>query len=120
MFFVYFGLLAALGAGIRYSLSGADVAGFPVGNLIANVVGSFLIGLCASGVLDKYFTSFPKAIVMVAFLGALTTFSSYSLEVIRHMEEEKWLYLTICIFSHNLLSISACYIGLKSFQPAGL
>lgn len=118
MFYVYFGLFAALGAALRYSMQGLAIQSFSAGNLIANTLGSFLLGALASGVLDKYFTSFPKAVFAIAFLGALTTFSSYSLEVVEFLRQDKWSQALICIICHNLLSISACYIALKHFSPS--
>lgn len=116
MLIVYFCLFASLGAGIRYFLSDFSFTEFPLGALVSNVIGSFLIGMSASGFMEKALPMIPKVVIVVAFLGALTTFSSYALEAVRHIQEQRWGFLALCIFSHNLLSISACYIGLKSFS----
>lgn len=116
MFIVYFFVFASIGAGLRYFLSALSLGEFPVGSLIVNIVGSFLIGLAASGQLEKLIPWVPKLVLVIAFLGALTTFSSYALEAVRYIQGEKWGYLALCIFSHNILSISACYMGLKSFS----
>lgn len=116
MLIVYFSLAAVIGAGLRYWASSIRFLEFSAGILLVNVIGSFLIGVVASGIIERSFPDFPRVILMVAFLGALTTFSSYALEAASLIQESKWLALAICIFSHNLLSISACYIGLKSFS----
>jgi CrcB protein len=118
MFIVYFGLFASLGALLRYFMQPLAIHSFSVGNLLANTLGSFLLGMLASGVLDKYFVGIPKAVIAVAFLGALTTFSSYSLEVVEFLRQDRWSQALICIICHNLLSISACYIALKYFSPS--
>ncbi|MEC9281250.1 MAG: CrcB family protein [Bdellovibrionota bacterium] len=112
---IWFSVFAALGVGFRLVLTKISVNGFGFGILVCNFVGSFLIGLTQSGYLDKYFVGSTKFLFMLAFLGALTTFSSYALESSRYILQQKWGVLALCIFSHNLLSISACYIGLRLF-----
>ena len=72
---------AALGALLRWQASlrlGFVVAGFPLGTLLVNVVGGFLIGLAL-----VWFRLHPEAtnsrlLIVTGFLGGLTTFSSFS------------------------------------------
>lgn len=77
----------AAGALSRFWVGVAAVAAFgpawPVGTLLVNVVGSFLIGAVATAA----WGSAPlKAGVITGFLGGFTTFSAFSLETVRLVE----------------------------------
>ena len=74
-----------LGANVRYGISVWSArrfgTGFPVGTLIANVGGSFLIGLVL-GLLAGWFPDDHQArlLLTTGFLGAETTFSTWTWE----------------------------------------
>ncbi|MCP4693191.1 MAG: fluoride efflux transporter CrcB [Desulfobacterales bacterium] len=76
-----------LGALCRYSvaLAAAKVVGarFPLGTLLVNLAGCFLIG-AAFAVADRTQWLGPSArlFFMTGFLGALTTFSTFALETV--------------------------------------
>lgn len=83
----------ALGAMARYAvtiqcaswMSSAVVmnARFPLGTLIVNVLGSALIGVCYVLIIEKGALSAEwRHILMVGFLGAFTTFSTFSLDAL--------------------------------------
>lgn len=65
-------------------------AGLPWGTLAANLIGGYLIGVCIA-----LFQSMPqldpvwKLAIVTGFLGALTTFSSYSAEVIGLLQQQR-------------------------------
>jgi len=81
----------ALGAVSRFALSahvsqmfGRD---FAWGTLSVNVIGSFLMGLLAVLVVDKLALSEEwRAFLMVGFLGAFTTFSTFSYETLGYIQ----------------------------------
>ena len=88
----------ALGTGARFWLSGV-VAGnmgeaFPVGTLIVNITGSFVIGFFA-GLIDPQgpFLIGPRVrqFVMVGVCGGYTTFSSFSLQTLELARAGDWL-----------------------------
>lgn len=55
--------------------------GFPFGTLLVNVVGSFLLGVLYSLIESGQLAEFPwKTLLGVGFLGALTTFSTFSMD----------------------------------------
>jgi CrcB protein len=85
--FVAVGVGAALGAWLRWGLAAwlnPRIAGFPLGTLAANLVGGYLVGLAIA-----YFTARHglapevRLFVITGFLGGLTTFSTFSAEVVQ-------------------------------------
>lgn len=53
---------------------------FPVGTLVVNVLGSFLIGVIASLIANKPQHDLFQFLLITGFLGGFTTFSAFSLE----------------------------------------
>ncbi|MEO0442657.1 MAG: fluoride efflux transporter CrcB [Pseudomonadota bacterium] len=74
----------ALGALCRYGITQLlppGTHGFPWATWWANVSGSLLIGLCYVVIVDKGLIAEQwRPLLMVGFLGALTTFSSFALD----------------------------------------
>ena len=87
--------------------------GFPWAILTVNVLGSFLLGviteLAAQSVLV---TPEVKALVTVGFLGAFTTFSTFSIETLNLIESGEIVKAGLNVFLSVVLCISACWIGL--------
>jgi CrcB protein len=84
----------ALGAVSRYWMSGwvaaATDGSFPWGTLTVNVVGSFFLGFVLV-LLDTMLDSTPvRALVAVGFLGAFTTFSTFSYEALALIQDGEW------------------------------
>jgi len=103
----------ALGAAARYSVSGwvqnAGPATFPWGTLCVNVVGSLLIGVFL-GISEL--TPAPSAVRLlfaVGFLGAFTTFSTYSLETLNLFRDKEAMLGLINIGLNNSLSLAAVF-----------
>ncbi len=81
------GALARWGLGLWLSTGAA----FPYGTLAANLIGGYLVGVCVA-----VFQAMPQidavwrlALVM-GFLGALTTFSSFSAEVVAMLQQARY------------------------------
>ncbi len=109
IFVVGFVFMASLGAFLRFQ--SVQFLVHPWGTLVANVLGSLLIGFLAV-YLGRYSPQ-TKTIILVAFLGSLTTFSSYALEVVTFIEEgllgKAFLYFSLS----NILCFIACFGGWK-------
>ena len=102
-----------MGAAARYSVSGwvqnAGPATFPWGTLCVNVVGSLLIGVFL-GISEL--TPAPSAVRLlfaVGFLGAFTTFSTYSLETLNLFRDKEAMLGLINIGLNNSLSLAAVF-----------
>jgi len=106
----------ALGALGRYWVSGlinnAEYR-IPYGTLTCNVVGSFLMGVCFVLILEKAKLSPEmRPLLMVGFMGAFTTFSTFSMETIAMLQEGHVMSAAIYILLSVLLCLVALYGGL--------
>jgi len=82
---------AAVGAPLRYLVDGAigeRVEGaFPWGTLAVNASGSLVLGVLTGLALYHAFPATPKVILGTGFCGAYTTFSTFTYETVRLIEE---------------------------------
>ncbi len=107
----------ALGAISRYLLSnlvydwfGRD---FPYGTLTVNVIGSFLMGLLTIVIMHKSHTDPAiKLGLIVGFLGALTTFSTFSLDTLVLMQEGALLRALLNVFLSVIVCVTAVWLGM--------
>ncbi len=113
-------LLIMLGGGIgallRYIISGwgSKIGNslFPVGTLIVNVIGCLLIGFIW-GMINWRIEISPelKIFIFIGFLGAFTTFSSYSLETYNLFYEGEIKFAILNIVYNNLFGVAAVILG---------
>ena len=107
----------ALGAVVRSVannfISGFFSTDFPFGILIVNITGSFLMGICFELLAEEnLFGELPKQLLMVGFLGAFTTFSTFSLQIFALLESGRVLAAALYILSSVLLSVIALASGI--------
>jgi CrcB protein len=112
---LYVGIGAFLGANARYWVGGwaAERFGtvFPYGTFIINVSGSFAIGLLAAFFAERAFSPNLRLFLMVGFLGGYTTFSSYSYEGLRLLEDGGYLLGALYLVGSPLVGVAACLVG---------
>ncbi len=88
---VAFVAAGAVGAPARYLLDRAITertqGAFPWGTFVINVTGSFLFGLLTGLGLSHGFPKVPRVVLGTGFCGAYTTFSTFTFETIRLLEE---------------------------------
>lgn len=81
----------AVGAPLRYFVDGfvADrtEGAFPWGTLLVNASGSLLLGALTGLSLYHAFPTTPKLVLGAGFCGAYTTFSTFTFETVRLLEE---------------------------------
>lgn len=116
--------LGALGVFARYQfgLIGARFLpqSFPWVTFAINITGSFLIGLVSQlGAQQKIFGTDLKLGLMIGLLGGFTTFSAFSLETIRLLENGLWAEgISYCVLS-PLLGVGLCYLGIILARQLG-
>jgi CrcB protein len=88
---------------------------FPIGTLVVNLLGCFLIGL-VSGLLDTKFISIDenfKNYITIGFLGGFTTFSSFSQDFFNLINNSNYLLAFIYIFISVFFGLLMFYLGDK-------
>ncbi len=97
-------------SGWTYHLFGR---GLPYGTLAVNVVGSFLLGLIMEGSLRSSLLSPGLRMgITVGFMGGFTTFSTFSFETCRLLEEGSLLQAGINILFNVVLCIVFAALGI--------
>ena len=88
---VAFVAAGAVGATARYMLDGVVLdrtdGAFPWGTFVVNVTGSFLLGFLTGLGLSHAFPKAPRLVLGTGFCGAYTTFSTFTFESVRLLEE---------------------------------
>jgi len=112
----YVALGSAVGGVLRFLLGGwiQERAGttFPVQTLLINVSGSFLLGLIQRYALDTTAISPEvRTLLTIGFCGGYTTFSTFSLETVRLLEDGDWRRAALYIGSSVVLCIGAAIAG---------
>lgn len=109
---------ASLGAVLRWMLDTSLNALFPAippGTLLANLIGGYLIGVALA-----MFAHHPelspewRLLVITGFLGGLTTFSTFSAEVVGLIQQGRLLWATGAISAHVVGSLVMTALGLAT------
>jgi CrcB protein len=111
---------AGLGALLRagFNLATVNVAAtLPLGTFISNMVGGYLIGIAVA-----FFGNNPslspewKLFVITGFLGGLTTFSSFSVEVVGFMQRGEVTWALGTALLHLVGSLALTFLGILTYQ----
>lgn len=87
----------------------------PIGTLAANLMGGYLVGVCVA-----VFHAMPqldpvwRLALVTGFLGALTTFSSFSAEVVAMLMQQRYALALMTTATHLLGSLLLTLVGIKS------
>jgi len=120
--FMAVGLGGALGAMLRYAISLWTVQRFEalvptaalLGTLIANAVGALLIGVLFVVITEKgLIVESWRPLLVVGFLGALTTFSTFSLETVGLLQQGEWLSAMVYILSSVIICLFLTWVGIE-------
>ena len=120
------GLLLSIGIGgfigaiLRFSISGwvtkLTTSSFPFGTLSVNILGSFLIGFLFLYFQQVNLSVYQKSLLITGLLGALTTFSTFSLDTVLLMQQELYVKAFSNVLLNVFFSISATFLGMMVFK----
>lgn len=108
----------SLGAASRYGIGLLTArlwgTNFPYGTMVVNLAGCFVIGLLfAQADRSRLLTPDVRLLLITGYLGALTTFSSFSLETVNAGRAGLTLQSVTNILINNLGGLSLTYAGLR-------
>jgi CrcB protein len=107
--------------GLWLNPSSTDNGIFPWGTLAANLIGGYLIGLSV-GVFQNMPQLAPEVrlLCITGFLGALTTFSTFSVEVVSMLQQGRIVLALLTAGVHLLGSLLLTYFGLYTVKLLGV
>jgi CrcB protein len=118
---VLIGVGGAIGANARYLVStwaaGRYGVSFPYGTFLINATGSVLIGFVLT-LLAAFLGSSPEARLMLVtgFLGAYTTFSTFTYETIALVREAEFRPALLNALGSVVLGVAGCAIGILAAE----
>lgn len=107
---------AFLGANLRYIMAGwiaGRIGGsFPLGTLVINVTGSFVIGLFLAGLGERAASATHlRLFFATGLLGGYTTFSAYSYETLALIQQNNWTGAALYAGGSVALGLAAVVAG---------
>ncbi len=120
MGFMAVGAGAAIGAWLRCGLTlwlNTRNASVPLGTLAANLIGGFLVGL-AVAYFSRHTDLSPawQLFAVTGFLGGLTTFSTYSAEVVTLFERGDFISALTVALAHLIGSFALTALGIWTYR----
>ena len=114
--FIAVGTGAAFGAWLRWGLGlwlNAAWPQVPLGTLVANVAGGYMIGLALAWFAASEGVS-PEArlLIVTGFLGGLTTFSTFSAELVTLLQQGRGLWAVALAMVHLAGSVAMTFAGI--------
>ncbi|MEQ1349678.1 fluoride efflux transporter CrcB [Acinetobacter junii] len=88
----------------------------PLGTVTVNFIGGFIIGFAISYFSQNALSPNYKLFVITGFCGALTTFSTFSAEIIALLQQGKLSYAVAAIVIHVIGSLVFTLIGMSLHQ----
>lgn len=114
--YLWIGLMGFLGTLTRYWLGGVvsarTASAFPWGTFVVNASGAFLLGFLATvGVERGLLPPTARIALTVGFLGAYTTFSTWTLETLRLLESGSYLLALLNVSGSVFAGILGVWAG---------
>jgi CrcB protein len=112
---LYVAVGSAAGGCLRYGVGLlVRYSAFPYATFLCNCIGSFLIGFVSSFVLHKFGTNeMLRPLLVTGFLGGFTTFSTFSLDTLKLLQSEQFLYAAVYVVTSVVLSLLLVFTGFK-------
>ncbi|MEP7018056.1 MAG: fluoride efflux transporter CrcB [Actinomycetota bacterium] len=111
---------AAVGAPLRYLsdrvIQARHDSVFPWGTLTVNVVGSLVLGILTGAVTAGGASPQVQLAVGTGFSGALTTYSTFSYETLRLLEDDARLFAAVNVVASIVAGLVAAFVGVAIGQ----
>ena len=118
--FLAVGVGAALGAWARWGLGAALDAilpTLPLGTLVANLTGGYLIGVAVEFFLHHAFIAPEwRLLIITGFLGSLTTFSTFSAEAVGLLSRQQYAWALALVVAHLAGSLAMTVLGILTVK----
>lgn len=102
----------AIGSAIRYSLNKLMLwNSFPLATWIINISGSFLIGILFAYTLKNPESKWINLFLMTGLCGGFTTFSTFSLESLRLLQNHQYQLAIFYMLSSVIVALAATFLG---------
>ena len=115
MIVLWIGLGGFIGALLRYWISGWVQAGavtFPLGTLVVNFIGSFILALVMFlSEFKGYFNEETRIFLSIGLLGSFTTMSTFSYESFKLLEQQEHMLFSVNVVGSVGLTLLAIYLG---------
>lgn len=85
---------------------------FPLGTLIANIAGSFLIGIVFALAEKQIMSAEWRLFMSVGICGGFTTFSAFAFNNFNMIKEHTWNQLLLNVGGNLILGVFAVYLGI--------
>jgi CrcB protein len=113
--YLVIGIGGFLGANARYLLAGWATRqfgfAFPYGTFIINISGSFILGLFMTVLQPRFLSPYYRLFFAVGFLGAYTTFSTFTYETLLLMQNGQNLLASVYVVSSTIVGLVGVWLG---------
>ena len=111
---------AAVGAPLRYlsdrAIQSRNDTVFPWGTFTVNVLGSLILGIIAGAVTAGGASPQVQLALGTGFCGALTTYSTFSYETLRLLEDDARLFAAANVVASIVAGLGAAFLGVALSQ----
>ena len=119
MLYLYIAAFGAVGSLMRFGFQGfvqaRSGAGFPWGTFVVNVTGSFLVGFIAKlGTGTTLLSPELRSGLLLGLCGGYTTFSTFSFETVRLLQDGSYARAAFYVTGSVLLSLAATVLGMQA------
>jgi fluoride exporter len=120
MIYLFIAFGGAAGSVLRYvlgrAIQGTSASGFPIGTMIVNISGCFLIGILLRQFLNMEVSGELRALLVVGFCGGFTTFSTFSGETVGLIEGGEYGRAATYVVLSVTLCLAATFAGIASMR----
>jgi len=116
---VWIAVFGAVGTLARYALQGVvqhrTEATFPTGTLVVNLSGCLLLGFLGQLTMNRMVISPDMRVAMtIGFFGGFTTFSSFTWETIKMLEDGEWLWGGTYVLASVGIGLALTLLGIHA------